>query len=70
MAKRNTQTRTRESNGGASKAEAVRQFEAPHPDAGAKEIGQALTEQGVEVTAGRVSAVLRDQLLRRGAPRR
>jgi hypothetical protein len=58
MAKRNTTTRTN-GNGGTSKAEAVRQYHKEHPDAGPKEIAEALTKKGVEVTAGRVSAVLR-----------
>ena len=42
-----------------SKAEAIRQYKAAHPEAKAKEIAAALTQQGVEVTAGRVSSVLR-----------
>jgi len=45
--------------GTVSKAEAIRQYKAEHPDLGPKEIAAALTKQGVEVTAGRVSAVLR-----------
>lgn len=42
-----------------SKAKAIRAYKAGHPDAGPKEIAEALGKDGVEVTAGRVSAVLR-----------
>lgn len=60
MARKHDTTKAAESKGnGTSKAEAVRQFKAEHPDLGPKEIAEALTKKGVEVTAGRVSAVLR-----------
>lgn len=61
MAKRST-TRSRKSTPATetvSKAEAVRRYHAEHPDAGPKEISEALAKKGVEVTAGRVSGVLR-----------
>jgi len=42
-----------------SKADAIRAYHKEHPDATPKEIAEALTKQGVEVNAGRVSGVLR-----------
>ena len=56
---RQTKKQEQASEGTVSKAEAIRQYKAAHPEAKAKEIAAALTEQGVEVTAGRVSSVLR-----------
>ncbi|HUT93586.1 MAG TPA: hypothetical protein VMY37_29245 [Thermoguttaceae bacterium] len=61
MAKRNTTTRTRSNGNGTSKAEAIRQYKAAHPDAGPSEIAEALTKKGVEVIGARSSGGHRGQ---------
>jgi putative heme degradation protein len=43
----------------ANKSDAIRTYAAEHPEAKAKDIAAALTAAGVEVSAGRVSGVLR-----------
>jgi hypothetical protein len=42
-----------------SKAEAVRRYHAEHPDEGPRAISEGLKKQGIDVTPGRVSGVLR-----------
>ncbi|NQT14367.1 MAG: hypothetical protein HQ582_16550, partial [Planctomycetes bacterium] len=60
MAKRTGKTESKSDNGGAvSKAQAIRDYHAEHPDAGPTEIAEALAKKGIEVNAGRVSGVLR-----------
>jgi len=51
--------RTSKTDSVVSKAQAIRDYHRDNPDAGPKEIVVALTKQGVEVNAGRVSSVLR-----------
>ncbi len=57
MAKKTTTRRNTTTD--INKAEAIRNYHAEHTDAGPSEIAKALGDQGIEVTASRVSTVLR-----------
>ena len=59
MAKKQTTRKSTPATPAVSKAQAVRDYHAEHPELGPSEISEALTKKGVEVTAGRVSGVLR-----------
>jgi hypothetical protein len=62
MAKKSTttaQATTATATGDPNKAQAIRDYHAGHPNAKPADVVKALAAQGVEVTAGRVSAVLR-----------
>lgn len=61
MAKKATTRRstTTATSADINKAEAIRSYHAEHTDAGPSEIAKALGDQGIEVTASRVSTVLR-----------
>lgn len=48
-----------------SKADAIRAYYKEHPELGPKDIAAALVKQGVDVTAGSVSGVLRTGMSRK-----
>ncbi|PQO33169.1 hypothetical protein C5Y96_09930 [Blastopirellula marina] len=53
-------------NNAPNKAEAIRQYHAENPNAGPSDIAKALKAKGVDVTASRVSTVLRPSSKKKG----
>jgi hypothetical protein len=57
-------------SGGPSKSDAIRKYQAAHEDAGPKGIAEALSKDGIKVSAAFVSTVLSNDRKRAGKRRR